>query len=398
MENTKKKIIIASPFFYPELISTGKYNTFLSKNLILNKQEITVICSYPFYPSWQPEYTAKSLPGIKIKRGGLKIRYPKSAILRRLVLEFWFAWHFFKEAKKENETIDIFVAIAPPIFFTGLMNFFFRDITKIVIIHDLLGVMATSSEGLSRRVIANVVKKIEAFLFRRFDKVICLTESMQDELINEYGLKKKQCEVHYPFATLDMSTHKIDDLLKSLFPREFFHLVYSGALGEKQKPKMLYQFFAEACDRQPNVCCHFFSQGHVFEQLKAYNANERIKFHGLVPESQLQALYEFSDIQVVPQAEGTGAGAFPSKIPNLIAAGVPVIAICDQGTELEKVVRETDIGKVVNNWDKDLFIRALDSLIADMDKKNRVVKKVEVHATIKRKFDINRLVSSIIEG
>ena len=38
-----KKIIMASPFFYPEPISTAKYNTFLVKKLVEEKHEVIVM-------------------------------------------------------------------------------------------------------------------------------------------------------------------------------------------------------------------------------------------------------------------------------------------------------------------------------------------------------------------
>jgi len=87
-----KRILIASPFFYPEPISTGKYNTFLAEKLVQKGHDVTVICSYPFYPAWKPEFTRKALAGVKVMRGGLRMVYPKSATIRRLILEAWFAW------------------------------------------------------------------------------------------------------------------------------------------------------------------------------------------------------------------------------------------------------------------------------------------------------------------
>jgi colanic acid biosynthesis glycosyl transferase WcaI len=68
-DNQRKKILIASPFFYPEPISTGKYSTFLAEKLVEKDHDVTVICSYPFYPAWQPKFTRKTLAGVRIMRG-----------------------------------------------------------------------------------------------------------------------------------------------------------------------------------------------------------------------------------------------------------------------------------------------------------------------------------------
>lgn len=393
--NSSQKILIASPFFYPELISTGKYNTFLVRKLVENEHEVTVICSYPFYPAWRPEFSLETISGADILRGGLNITYPKQTILRRLLLEAWYCRHFLKEAKKIPGKIDIFVAIVPPIIFNLFMNIYFKDAKKVAIIHDLLGVMATSSKSLVRRFVATAMKRVESFLLRRFDKVICLSESMKNVVIHQYGLKQEHCEVHYPFSTLEKGTDNTSEL-KKLFPANIMHLVYSGALGEKQKPKELYQFFANVCDNKTGIWCHIFSQGPIFDQLLKYNAHERIMFHDLVPESRLFELYAYSDIQIVPQAEGTGAGAFPSKLPNLIAAGVPVLAICDKGSELEKVILEANAGKIVSGWHEKPLMEALDSLIGDTNKETRPARKARAEKYVMDHFNIDKLVDSIV--
>ncbi|MGB8475721.1 MAG: hypothetical protein WCE61_16705, partial [Candidatus Acidiferrum sp.] len=48
------KLWLFSPFFYPETISTGKYNTILSRALAERGVEVNVVTSHPFYPNWKP--------------------------------------------------------------------------------------------------------------------------------------------------------------------------------------------------------------------------------------------------------------------------------------------------------------------------------------------------------
>jgi len=394
-DNQRKKILIASPFFYPEPISTGKYNTFLAEKFVEKDHDVTVICSYPFYPAWRPEFTMVTLAGVRIMRGGLRMAYPKSAIFRRFILEAWFAWHFFKEARQIETPVDMVVAVSPPVFFTFFVKLLFKKAKKVVIVHDLMGIMATSSNNLPRRLVALIMKQFESFLLRRFDTVICLSESMKDVLVMQYGIKYAACDVFYPFATLG-DTASERGVLKDIFPAGFHHIVYSGAMGEKQKPRELYRFFEDLCNDRADICCHMFSRGPIFAELERYNSHKRIFFHDLVPENHLFDLYACSDIQVVPQAEGTGAGAFPSKLPNLIAAGVPVLAICDKESELARVVLETSAGEAVSVWDFQELHRALDSLLQHAAELPREHRQGMAETYIREKFDVNRLIASII--
>jgi len=390
-----KKILIATPFFYPELISTGKYNAVLAEKIVENGHDVSVICSYPLYPTWKPEFTSKTLANVKVVRGGLKMVYPKSAILRRLLLEIWFTWHFFKKSSRIEKPVDVVIAVSPPIIFTIIVGFLFKEAKKTIIVHDLMGVMATSSNSVFRKSVAWIMKRLESFLLQRCDVLICLSESMKEVLVRQFGLPPTKCQVFYPFAHLAKSI--VDHgVLNDVFPAGFRHIVYSGAMGEKQKPKELYRFFKRLCEKRSDFCCHIFSNGPIVDELRSINSVKRICFHNLVPENQLSALYASSDIQVIPQAEGTGAGAFPSKLPNLISAGVPVLAICDKESELAKVVLEAEAGVVVSGWDFHKLNDAVDSLLRISTNMPRERRQVMAQKYVLEKFDVNRLIASIV--
>lgn len=391
----QKTILIASPFFFPEPISTARYNTFLSKKLVKKNKKVTVICSHPFYPEWKTEFTREALDGVIAIRGGLKIVYPGSTIFRRLVLEAWYSWHFFKEARRLKGAVDTVVAVVPPVFFTFFVTLGFRKCKKIAVVHDLLGVMATTSNSFARRLVSGIIKPFESFLLRRFKNVVCLSEAMKSVLVNRYGLNARACDVHYPFVTI--GDHGSDcSLLENVFPVGFKHIVYSGALGEKQKPWELYQFFEDACNFREDLCCHIFSGGPIHDALQKRNRHTRIFFHDLVPDSHLPALYACSDIQVLPQAEGTGCGAFPSKLPNLIAAGVPVLAICDKNSELGEMVEKVQAGKTVFGWDTRELLQGLESLLVWSGKESRADRRARTKKHILENFDVNRLIDLIV--
>lgn len=324
--------------------------------------------------------------------------YPKSTVLRRLVLETWFALHFFRQARRIRGTVDTVVAISPPVLFTFFVRAFFKRNKKIVIVHDLLGIMATSSNNRLRRLVASIMKAVESPLLRSFDTVICLSESMKEALVTQYRLRPAVCRVHYPFATMESAPAQ-ETLLEDAFPPGFHHIVYSGAMGEKQRPRELYTFFMGLCEARLDICCHIFSRGPIADEIKKRNRHKRIRFHDLAPESQLAELYARSDIQVVPQAEGTGAGAFPSKLPNLIASGVPVLAICDPESELARIIRETVAGIAVPGWDVEELHRAVvTSLIAYEAKEPRDNRKALAERHVRERFDVERLVECVAGG
>jgi colanic acid biosynthesis glycosyl transferase WcaI len=74
-------MLFLSPFFFPEPISTGRYNTVIAKEF-----SIDVLCPHSIYPKWKVEPTNRQLDGINAIIGG-DLRFLGDVLLRRAVLE-----------------------------------------------------------------------------------------------------------------------------------------------------------------------------------------------------------------------------------------------------------------------------------------------------------------------
>ena len=387
--NKLKKILILSPFFYPEPISTGKFNTDFAKKLQEEGHQVTVLCSHPFYTEWKTKFSSETLEDIKIVRGGEKIKYSKKVSLRRLVLELWYAYFILKNIKKYQKHIDIIIPIFPPSLAFCLASFFIKkEVKKIGIIHDLQIIYSLQKKGFFSNLISFFIKKVEKFCFKSCDKLIFLSDEMKNEAVNIYKIRKEKCEVQYPFTSInDIS---ISDNLKNILPKNQHNIVYSGALGEKQNPHELLKVFAFISKNTPNTVCYFFSQGPIFEELKKINNNKKIHFYPLVKKEDIQELYSRSSIQIVPQLPNTSNGSLPSKIPNILVSGTKVLVITDKNSELELLFKKYNLQKVITSWDKrviELSIRELLDQKIDLNTQKTIAQKL---------FNINSLIGKVI--
>lgn len=395
-----KRILLLSPFFSPELISTGKYNTVLAIALRANNVDISVIASHPLYPSWKPCFTDESLEGIKVFRGGHWIRYPSSALIRRAFLELWFSIHVFKNVlmlKRRNALPDIIISVFPPSLYSLFYSSLFPSrIKKIGIVHDLQGIFSASKKGLVRGLIGKAIHFVEKKGFSACDKLVFLSSEMMNEAVIAYKLDQNCCAVIYPPASMIIEDDGFDAELEECFPDGYRHIVYSGALGDKQNPKSLAKLFHQASDSFEDLMFHFFSRGPNFDQLNEYYADKttRIQFHDLVKEQQLQELYKRSDVQILPQRTGTSKGSLPSKLPNLILAGVKVLAITDESSELESLLTKVDGAVVVNNWSANDFIKALNALLNEPS--SQITRRSNNANLIREKFSTGALVEAVL--
>jgi colanic acid biosynthesis glycosyl transferase WcaI len=355
-----KKVLIVSPFFFPELISTGKYNTDLAIQLSKQGLKVDILCSHPLYPDWKPKRSDGLLEEIKIKRGGGWLRYPRHPVLRRMVLEIWFFTFTLINIRKLRAS-DAIVVILPPSCFV-LTTFLVNSKVKIIgIVHDLQAVHLKTGGGILKGLMLKAINIVETVAFRKCDSLIYLSEEMRQEANSEYGLGTVESHVAYPFISVDDFTGQGE--LSNLFNDEFFDIVYSGALGEKQNPQGIYEIACSLVDFIPAVRFMIFSGGPDYEKLKSQNRRDRVLFNDLVDTDSLGELLRRSDIQLVPQAMETSKGSLPSKIPNILASGSMIFAITDKNSELQNLLSQQKGCYISNTWDTQYNVGILSSLV-----------------------------------
>lgn len=396
MTENNFSISLLSPFFYPEPISTGKYNTYLAKEFVRSGCSVEVVALHPTYPDWRAKRTNAAIKGVKIHRGGGAISYVGSQVLRRIQLELTFLLHSLNCLPQIRKK-DILIPVFPPILFFFFVYLFVSSGTrKIGIVHDVLGVMAGITHSLPRKIVTRIIRVLEKRVFRLCDKLIFLSKGMAKRAIKEYGLDLNKIVVCYPFSTLEKNHGA--DALGHLFPSGYRHIVYSGALGEKQAPYLLLELFETIVEKREDVLCHIFSRGPVFDDLqgKVRKNAGRVLFHDLVPEENLYELYLRSDVQVIPQAQDVGGGAIPSKLPNIIKAGAPVFGICEPDTDLAEIIRQSGIGHCASSWNVEQVTSELDHFIEASGRSSHQSRQQKVHDFVRANFGIDRLMTAII--
>ena len=355
--NSKKNILIISPFFSPEPISTGKFNTDFAIALRNDGHNVTMLCYHPFYPDWKIKESQEKLKGIEIIRGGKHLFFTKKTIVRRLILEFSFAFFVLKKIKEHQKNKDSIIPVFPPSFaFYLILSFLSKKIKKIGMVHDLQEVYSIGKKGIVNKLVHFFIHKIEKKCYQGCNKIIFLSNEMKEQAKGLYSLNEKKLEVQYPFITIKQNP---TNDLEHIFDEGKKHVVYSGALGEKQNPNQLFDFFQQASVCTHNVIFHFFSKGEVYDKLKRSNTNSNIRFHELVKKENLEELYQKSDVQIIPQKEGTSKGSLPSKLPNLLASDCKVFLITDPDSELEKLFHKNNLDFVITNWNKKKLITSL---------------------------------------
>jgi colanic acid biosynthesis glycosyl transferase WcaI len=395
---SQKRILLASPFFYPEPISTGKANQHLAEALAAEDHALTVLCSHPLYPTWLPETSQATLPGMTILRGGANVRYPHSMPLRRMVLELWFALYALRRTWKLRRSVDVLVSILPPSLFALCLDRLLpRRVRRVAVIHDLQGVLAAQEKSTARRLIIRMIQCVESRAFQAQDLLIFFSEDMAQAAQRAYRLQPQKCTVQYPFVTIPATASATGSRLASQFPVARQHVVYSGALGYKQNSHAMVRLMQLAAVRHPEIGFHVLSGGPFYEELRAEYERipgPRVQFHPLVAQQDLPELYARSTIQIIPQAPGTEAGALPSKLPNLLAAGVYLLALCSADSEVGRLLRRAGTGTLVESWDDALFLARLEEALAIVQTESAAARRTRIQPLLPE-FQVSNLVAMV---
>jgi colanic acid biosynthesis glycosyl transferase WcaI len=358
-----KRLLLLSPFFYPEPISTGRYNTFLVQALVKNGVSVDVICFHPLYPNWRPRRSNRGLTGVRIVRGGAWMRFPKNNLLRRALLEACFLFHVMCHAGRIKKYSRV-VAVLPPMLFLPLIRLFIGTNARLTaIVHDLQGVMAAAGHSGYHGWVIGSIRWLESMVLRYCHRLMVLSSGMKAFLTETYHVSPSKISVHWPFATVDGKS--VTQQLLDLFDQNKKHIVYAGALGAKQNPEGLIRFFANLVEIRDDVVCHVFSGGLIFEVLKRdwCGVNDRLIFHNLIRDKDLPELYRRSDIQVIPERIGFSQGAMPSKLPNILICGVPVLYIGQKDSDVWQVIQSTGAGLCTDTWQTDELTKLIDQLL-----------------------------------
>ena len=90
-----------------------------------------------------------------------------------------------------------------------------------------------------------------------------------------------------------------------------------------------------------------------------------VRFSGYQPKERVPEVLATGDIHLVPLKAGLGRVSVPSKTYSILAAGRPVLAAIDPGTEVPRMIAASGGGVAVPPDDAATFGSALGALLAD---------------------------------
>lgn len=364
------KILILSQYYPPETGACSNRISGFARGFARAGHEVTVITAFPNYPfhrlysGFKRKWVSEDRDGpVRLLRTWLTIRVPNRPRDRFLNYLGFFLSSLSAALFKAGKA-DILLATSGPILvgFSGALAAWIRGIPFVLDLRDVWPERIIAAGEFKNPLALRILEWMERFLYRRAAKILCVTEGLRENLIQK-GVPDHR--LHVITNGTDLSLYEpgtgAEFSWESLgLPPTVFAVVYAGTLGLLQD----HQLVIESADRlRSHHDIHFILVGEGVKRASVQaevQKRELTQVHLLdnLPRRELAALLSHAHIGINSNTDIVhNQMAIPVKMFDYMAAGLPVV-IANDG-EVERLVREGDIGICVRPGDVHAFSEAI---------------------------------------
>jgi colanic acid biosynthesis glycosyl transferase WcaI len=342
--------------YAPELAGVGRYNGEIGAHFAAMGHEVSVVTAIPHYPGWKAQppyrnwrYASETVEGVRVVRCPLVLR-ERMGGLWRLIAPLSFAltsapvalWQILRRRP------DAVLCIEPTLMTSPVAIVAARIVGARTVLHvQDLEVDASFAVGhLAQSAwLKALAHALEKRLLRRFDRLITISRSMAERLVQK-GVDADRIAVVRNWVDLDLVKPfpGVSPYRRELEIAETDCVVlYSGNIGAKQG----FDDLIDAARRlSPRADIKFLiaGEGPAKSALIARAKGlPNVRFLPFQPYARLSEFLGLADIHVLPQAAAAADLVLPSKLGGMLASGRRTIVTAAAGTELAAVVEDAAV-------------------------------------------------------
>ncbi|HCN57747.1 MAG TPA: hypothetical protein DIS82_06270 [Exiguobacterium sp.] len=364
-----KKILILSEFFYPDKSSTPKVLTELAEDFVKNGLDVEVICSNHSYKGNLKLSKKEIFNGIKIARINSS-NFNRNSKIGRLINYVSFTFNLFIKLLFSNRYDSILVVSNPPLIpFIAYLNKLIKNKPYYYLVHDVYPDIAVEVGAIKKDSVPyKLMNKINQLAIKNTEKLIVLGKDMKDIFlkkgVEEQGIKiitNWSKKYKLSFEKADNAFYKERELISTL------NIVYTGNIGRFHDIETIIEIAKVSMEDLPNVRFIFVGDGFKRKDLELAIKNGTSNI--IISDYQYDASYldvlSGADLFIStlsPRIKGLGV---PSKTYSYLAAGKPIIAIMEQGTEIGDLVESENLGIRADSMEVDKVIDFIKGISSD---------------------------------
>ncbi len=406
MNEGKSAIWIVSELYHPEETSTGYFLTRIAEGLA-RRYPVRVLCG-------QPTYAARGIraPRREIRDGVFVERcsatcLAKDVMLFRVINWITISLSFFLHAVLRFGRGDrVLVVTNPPTLpFLILLGCRLRGAKCVLLVHDvypdiLIALRVLAKDALHTRLAARGVR----WLYAGVDRIVVLGRDMYALVCQRLGADHSKVIIVPNWADVDdilPGRREDNPLLRGLGLDKKFVIQYSGNMGRTHGIELLVEAARrlQDCDGIHFLLIGWGGKKRWLEKAVSREGLKNVTVLDYLPREELSGSLNACDVAVVALIPGMMGVSVPSRMYNILAAGKPIIAITDEGSELARMIQEEGVGWVVPTDQADRFMETL--LLAEERQSVLALMGERARGVAERKYTFAKAISgyyALMEG
>ena len=389
--------MVLCPHFAPDLAPTGVVMTRIVSELAARGHELHVVTALPWYRNHaiEPGWGGRLWRTEKTEWGSIIRVHPfpgksKSNLLRRALGFIAFSYAVGIRSVHADGLpfkVDGVLAMSPPLTL-GLTGWFTKIIRRAPLVFNIQDVFpdaAIQTGAISNKKIIVAAKWLEQMSYQRSDAVVLLSQDLRTNIASKIDKKFHQ-RLHVIPNFVD--THAITPQDRMTAYRSELGIgdqlvvMYAGNVGFSQSLNLV----VDAAAKFPDIAFVINGDGAARKKLEEDCARlTNVYFGDYQPIERLSEVLATGDIHLVPLRAGLASVSVPSKSYSILAAGRPMLAAIDPGTEIPNMLQQSGAGVAVEPDSSAAFIEALSQLISRREQLHEMGSRgrtwVETHAS-----------------
>lgn len=367
-------LLILCPHYAPDVAPTGEVMTAITEALARRGHRMQVVTSLPWYRDHDvdPAWRGRSWRSEETPWGRITRLHPfptdKTNIPARALAFLGFTGAAAFTALVSRCPADAAMVMSPPLPLgaAGWLAASVRRIPWVFNIQDVFPDVAVELGAITDPRLISVASWTERVLYRRADAVTVLSEDLRRNVAGKLaGHDPAKVRVIPNFVDTErirpadrMTAYRAEHGLGDATV-----VMYAGNVGLSQSLDLMVAAARRLRDRDDLVFV-VNGGGSALDDLRRSAGDlDNLVFVAMQPRERLPEVLASGDVHVIPLRKGLARSSVPSKLYSILAAGRPVLASVDPGTEVAGTVESAGAGLAVPPEDPDAFCAGLEQLL-----------------------------------
>ena len=359
--------------YYPDKLGNAPLMTGLCEGLVQRGHKVTVVCAFPHHETGriEAEYRGKLFArdhhnGVDILRVWLYA--PEGGTLAKMANYSSFTATALAAAATVKN-IDAVFTPSPPLTL-GLVDQAisrFRKVPFIYNLQDLFPEAAIRLGVMTNPLMIRAFQRLERHVLRRADhlSVICNSFKHHCEDLGVHGDKISVIPNYTDVDFIRPLPKKNNSFREELGYKGKFVVQFSGRMGYSQGLETVVSAWRKLADLK-DLRLMLVGDGQARPMLETELGNDpHVVLLPTQPRARLPELLAAGDVGLAPLRHGMAGTSVPSKIFGILAAGRPVIAAVDEGSDAQTLIEDAECGIVIPPEDASKLAAAIRALYGE---------------------------------